>query len=561
MKGHRAIRNRYLDMLYRGEKKDLAIRLLDELYEKWMPEANDQVKELSQKDCILIAYGDCMYRDGEKPLHTLDEFLRENCEGVITNVHLLPVFPYTSDDGFSVSDYNSINPVMGSWEDVENLGSWVGVMMDGVINHTSKSHEWFRKCCEGEAPYTGYYIECDKDADYSTVTRPRALPLLTEFDTKDGKKWFWTTFSDDQIDVNFESPYLLKEILEVLLLYASKGARFIRLDAIGFAWKKLGTTCMHLKETHTLIKLLRCVIQEFYPGTMIITETNVPHLENISYFGDGDEAQLVYQFPLPPLTLYTMLSGNSGKLTAWAKSLDQTPLPKGTTFFNFLASHDGIGVRPVDGILNEKEKQLLFDCVLEHGGRISYKTNSDGSQSPYELNINYLEAVTDIHEKDEKKRADCFLASQAVMLSLQGIPGIYYHSLLGSGNWIQGVEESGIPRRINREKLEVTKLLGELSKEGSLRKTVFDGYCRMLKIRGEQSAFSPFAGQIILDLGSEIFALERENKESGQKITVLINITAKEACLEKTFYGKDLLQNGRETEITTLKPYQIVWLV
>lgn len=551
----------YINVLYSGEEKRLACELVEELYRKWDNFTVESSRGLSEKDCILITYGDSLQKDGEKPLQTLGKFWEHYGQEAITNIHLLPVFPYTSDDGFSVSDYGKINPALGGWKDIEGLSGRFGIMMDAVINHTSKSHRWFQKCCQGETPYVQYYIECDKDADYSDVTRPRALPLLTEFETPEGRKCFWTTFSDDQIDLNFKSPYVMKEIAEILLLYASKGARFLRLDAVGFAWKELGTACMHLKETHVLIKLLRYIVQRFYPGTVIVTETNVPHLENISYFGDGDEAQMVYQFPLPPLTLYTMLTGNCTRLSAWAKSLDETPLPEGAAYFNFLASHDGIGVRPVDGILNQQEKDCLFKAVLEHGGRISYKQNPDGSNSPYELNINYLDAVASDKTGAEMKAA-CFLASQAIMLSLQGVPGIYYHSLLGSVNWQEGVEESGIARRINREKLKTPELELELETAGSLRNLVYDGYMHMLKVRGCQSAFSPYAKQRILDYGAEIFALERENEQTGQRILSLINISDRAVRLGKNrkAAGRDILWGRGNLAIENMEPYQVVWL-
>lgn len=550
---------KYLDILYAGEDRKLAENLLDELYERWAPEKRGEKEELSEKDCMLIAYGDCIWEDGKAPLQSLDEFLREFCGETITNVHLLPVFPYTSDDGFSVQNYKEIDSRLGDWEDIQRLGDGAGVMMDAVVNHSSKSHPWFQECIQGKFPYTQYYIECDPSEDYSGVTRPRALPLLTEIDTVEGKKWFWTTFSDDQMDLNFKSPYLLKEIIELLLFYAKMGARFIRLDAVGFIWKKKGTACMHLEETHTVVKLMCRFLEMFYPGTYIITETNVPHLENISYFGDGDEAHLVYQFPLPPLVLHTMLSQNTEKLAKWADGLKDTPLPARRSFFNFLASHDGIGIRPVDGILDEKEKAALYDAVKKRGGKISYKQNEDGSMSPYELNINYLSAVTDPLETDMQKKAACFLASQAIMLSMQGVPGIYYHSLLGSGNWEDGAEKSGINRRINREKLMRSQLERELSQEGSLRSRVFEGYTKLLNVRKRQKAFSPFARQKILDCGPEIFALEREN---GQKIRVYINVTDHAARFPEGRHaaGRDLLKDKKMVRLQELEPFEVLWV-
>ncbi|HCT91245.1 MAG TPA: sugar phosphorylase [Lachnospiraceae bacterium] len=552
-------RRELLGRLYTGEDLALATELMDELLVKWGPRGRRNACPLTEKDCMLIAYGDSIQEEGRPPLAVLDEFIEKNCGDEITNVHLLPVFPYTSDDGFSVSDYLAVSPDLGSWDEVETLGKKRGIMMDAVINHTSKSHAWFKKCCAGEFPYTRYYIECDPREDYSRVTRPRALPLLTPFETSRGKKWYWTTFSEDQVDLNYGCPYLLKDVLEVLLTYAARGARFIRLDAIGFAWKRPGTTCMHLAETHALIRLMRLILTEIFPGTCILTETNVPHKENISYFGRGDEAHMVYQFPLPPLVLHTMLTGDTGRLSAWARGLSDSPLPEGTAFFNFLASHDGIGVRPVEGILTESELQALLDAVSDRGGRISYKQNADGSKSPYELNINYLDAVSAPGEPEET-RAARFLASQAIMLSLQGMPGIYYHSLLGSGNWQEGAESTGISRRINREKLSRRTLEEELHREGTLRNRIFMGYLRLLRARGGCGAFAPHVPQEILDYGSPVFALRRCPKGGGHAVLALINVTGKPVRLAVPVQGKDVLGGGAAVRMDRLKPYQTAWL-
>src|SRR5690606_21766394 len=266
--------------------------------------------------------------------------------------------------------------------------------------------------------YRDYYIAADPNADYSQVTRPRTSPLLTKFQTVEGEKYYWTTFSEDQVDLNYANPQVLAEVMDILLFYAAKGAKFIRLDAIGFIYKKLGTSCMHLKETHAIVKLMRLVLEEFFPGTYLITETNVPHAENISYFGDGDEAHLVYQFPLPPLVLFSLQKGDATKLTRWAQSLEATPLNKDNTYFNFLASHDGVGVRPAEGILSQEEMAFLLQTVTENGGKISYKVNPDGSKSPYELNISYMDGITN-PSRDKEERYKRFMASQAIMLSLQ----------------------------------------------------------------------------------------------------------------------------------------------
>ena len=511
---------------------------------------------ISEKDAMLITYGNSIVEEGKPGLETLNEFLTKYVNDAISAVHILPMFPYTSDDGFSVVDYKKINPDLGEWKDVENLSKNYKLMFDAVVNHISKSSDWFQKYLKQEKPYDEYFITCDPNADYSKVTRPRALPLLTKFETAKGEKYVWTTFSEDQIDLNFKSVDVYLEVLDVLLTYASRGARFIRLDAIGFLWKELGTTCMHHPKTHEIIKSYRAILDEYMPGTLIITETNVPHEENISYFGNGDdEAQLVYQFPLPPLTMFSILTGNAEKLSKWADSLDE---PKqGTTYFNFLSSHDGIGVRPVEGILNEEEKKVLLDNTLKNGGVISYKNNSDGSKSPYELNINYQDALASPDESDEI-RINKFLAAETILLSMQGLPGIYVHSLIGSRNDYYGKEISGIPRRINREKININYLEKELNNSTN-RKKIFDEILRRLKIRGEHKEFAPDSKQKILSLDKRVFALERISKD--KKITVLVNVSSDEVQLDIENKGLDIISEIYVDKKVNLNPLQCMWIL
>lgn len=512
--------------------------------------------KLTEKDAMLITYGDTIGSPGRKGLAVLRQFLKKHVGDAVSSIHILPMFPYTSDDGFSVVDYKQINPDLGTWADIALLAEDYGLMFDAVVNHISKSSQWFRAYLDCRPPYTDYFITSDPEADYSAVTRPRALPLLTEFDTAQGKKHVWTTFSEDQIDLNYRCADVLIDMLDVLLTYAKNGARFIRLDAIGFLWKEAGTSCMHLPQTHEVIKLMRTVLEDYAPGTMLITETNVPHRDNISYFGNGsDEAHLVYQFPLPPLVMFSLLKGDAARLTEWAKRLD-APLP-GTTYFNFLSSHDGIGFRPTEGILTEDERGFLVESTLANGGAVSYKDNGDGTKSPYELNINYQDALADPEAGDDVRIAR-FIAAETILLSMQGMPGIYIHSLLGSRNDCEGMKASGIARRINREKLEYDTLERELEGNSS-RRIIFDELIRRLRIRGGHPAFSPDAAQEILETDRRVFAVRR-TASCGETVTALINVSGDPVALEDDdFAGYDLLR-GEMTDAAALEAYGCMWI-
>jgi len=522
-----------LDMLtfiYDAEQAPAIAQRLEEMMAAFRRQhpglARPAGQRVSEQDAILITYGDMVQQSGEAPLRTLATFVENHLKGVLSGVHLLPFYPYSSDDGFSVIDYNAVNPDFGGWEDVALVGRHFRLMFDAVINHISAHSEWFQAFLRDEAPYSDYFTVVDPKSDLSAVFRPRALPLLTAFQTASGEKHVWTTFSADQIDLNYASPDLLLDIMRVMLFYVAHGSELIRLDAIGFMWKEIGTSCIHLPEVHAIIQLMRVVLDEVAAQVVLITETNVPHQDNISYFGDGkNEAQMVYNFTLPPLTLHSFHTGNATALTKWANILH---LPSDeVTFFNFLASHDGIGVTPARGILSPEEVNQMGERVKALGGFVSYKTNADGSQSPYELNINYLDALGDPNAPDEtiQLKTRRFLASQAIMLALRGVPGIYFHSLFGSQNWRDGVAETGRARTINRQKLDYTTTEQELANPSTLRHHVFTPYRDMLRTRAQQPAFHPASPQQILTYHEAIFALLRTSLDGTSHLLCLHNVS------------------------------------
>jgi sucrose phosphorylase len=523
----------------------------------------------SERDVVLICYGDHVRGEGEAPLTTLHRLLRERVKPAINTVHLLPFYPYSSDDGFSVIDYYAVNPDVGTWDDVSAMRADFRLMFDAVFNHISAQSAWFQAYVRGESPYDRFFIAVDPTLDLSLVRRPRTLPLLTKFETAHGEKHVWTTFSEDQVDLDFANPDVLIEMVRVLLFYVQQGAALIRLDAIAYLWKVIGTTCIHLPETHLVVQLLRDVLDVVAPQVAIITETNVPHDENISYFGDGlNEAQMVYQFSLPPLILHSFRTGDASALTAWANTLH--PPSHMTSYFNFTASHDGVGVTPLRGLVPDEAIDDLCAMVTAHGGFVSYKNNADGSRSPYEMNITYFDAIThpDLTAHDPALACQRFMCSQAIMLAVMGVPGIYFHSLFGSRNDLNGVALTGRNRSINREKPSVELLLQELVQEGSIRQRVYTAYMHLLAVRTAEPAFHPLAAQRILSLNSGVFALER-TAHDGTRVIALHNVAGVPLTLDipvaSASTWRDLLSEQSYTATgdglrISLPPFAVVWL-
>jgi len=525
---------------------------------------------LNQRDTILITYPDQVQEAGRHPLTVLAEFGTRRFMDIVTGVHILPFYPWTSDDGFSVVDYRAVDPRYGDWDDVRKLGVHFRLMFDAVVNHMSASSAWFQSMLADDPRYRDYFIVPDADDDLTRVVRPRALPLLTPYRTASGEKMFWTTFSADQVDLNYANPSVLLEILDVLRFYVSQGAEFIRLDAIAYLWKEAGTSCIHLPQTHRIIQLFRAVLDEIAPYVMLITETNVPHMDNISYFGDSaNEAQMVYNFSLPPLVLHAFHTGSAEVLSHWAGSLG---LPSNkVTFFNFLASHDGIGLNPLRGILPETEIEILVRRAQSHGGLVSYKTDVDGSQRPYELNISYFDALNDPNiDEPLDLQVDRFLAAHAILLTMRGVPGIYFHSFVGTRNWLDGVHQSGHNRTINRRKLGMGDLTAALADPNTRQARVLFRLGHLLKIRRRHAAFHPHGSQHVIFLASTVFAVLRVSPDGLDKVLCLQNVSDHDEVVNLLHslpplgsFSRNLI-NGQDPVSKSgeliLHPYQTVWL-
>jgi sucrose phosphorylase len=442
-----------------------------------------------------------------------------------------------------VVDHRAVDPALGTWEDVCRIGDRFELMFDAVFNHVSAQSAWFQRFLADDPEYRGWFVTVEGDPDLSQVVRPRALPLLTTFETAAGPRRVWTTFSADQVDLDVRNPDVLLALLDVLLFYVARGARFIRLDAIAYLWKEIGTPSIHLPQTHRVVQLMRSVLDQVAPQVLLITETNVPHRDNVSYFGDGtNEAQLVYNFALPPLVLHTLATGSAEALAGWAAEL--TPPSDRVTFFNFLASHDGIGVNPVRGILASAEIDALVRRAQEHGGFVSFKQNPDGSQSPYELNVNYFDALSSpTLDEPLETQVRRLLVAHAIQLSMAGLPAIYFHSLFGSRGDRAGAEASGIPRRVNRQKCGRAVLEGELADPASRRSRVLAGLTAMLRRRQASPAFHPFGRQEVLVTDPRVFALRRVSPDGRHRALCLHNVS------NQPVHAGDL----------DLAPYEVRW--
>ena len=563
---------RHFDIIY-PEQSERCVKRLDMMIGRYglgLKEVKD-FYEWTEQDAVLITYGDMVYETEHDKLKGLHKFLNNYVGDLFTTVHILPFFPYSSDDGFSVIDYKRVREDLGDWEEVKSICEEYRIMADVVMNHVSRQSEWFSDFLNGISPGREFFVTEEPETDLSQVVRPRSSPLLTPVQTREGKRHVWTTFSEDQIDLNFANPDVLFEFLDIIFFYISNGIRVLRLDAVAFIFKKLGTSCIHLPETHQAVKLIRELVEEVASDVAIITETNVPHKENISYFGESDEAHMVYQFSLPPLLLHAILTGNARYLTNWADGLPD--LPSGCMFFNFTASHDGIGVRPIEGLVPDEDVQMLANEMQKRGGFISYKKNPDGKDSPYELNITYFDAFKEPEANDLELQIARYLCSQIIMLALRGVPGVYFQNFVGASNSRELAERSGIKRHINRKKWDYDELDALLSDETTQNAKVYQRYTELLDIRRQHPSFHPDAQQQVHQINDSVFSFTRFALDDSEAIFVVCNITNQNVEIDiadddetvplmhnKTYC--DLLSGHSFTVVDTLhlNPYQCMWL-
>ncbi|MFL0810180.1 MAG: alpha-glucosidase C-terminal domain-containing protein [Agarilytica sp.] len=560
----------HLDFIYSGEG-------LDDLGEKLIalmkldPEkihTGTHENSWSHEDAWLITYGDSIISEGERPLKTLERFASSELSGVLNGIHILPFSPYSSDDGFSVIDYSKVNDSLGDWNDIKSISEKFNLMADLVINHCSSRSRWFENFKQRKSPGKDYFFEANPDDDVSMVVRPRTSPLLREVETLDGKRYVWCTFSHDQVDLDFSNPEVLCEFVGIIKLYLDRGVRIFRLDAVAFLWKEPGTPCIHHPKTHELIRLIRTLVEYHSSDAVIITETNVPNHENLSYFGNANEAHAVYNFSLPPLVLQALVAGTSRHLKAWQMSMP--PAQAGTFFFNFLASHDGIGLRPAEGLLSEGEIDELVSTMQLFGARVSWRSAEAGRDKPYEINVTLYDALQGTVKGPDRWQTERFICAHAIMFALEGVPGVYVHSLIATNNYYEGVELTNHNRTINRYKWDYAELKEKLHDGQSHHHRVFENMSSLLQVRTRQPAFHPNAVQFTLHLGDEVFGFWRQSQKRDQSIFCIHNVTDRNVVIPLSSINligldkwTDLIEGKEFQDIrqdVELGPYQFVWL-
>jgi glycosidase len=480
----------------------------------------------SEADAWLIVYPDHFGPKGLDDVGRVVDALAPEINGV----HVLPFHPASGDGGFSVKDYAEVDPAVGDWRSVAAISDRHRLMADAVVNHVSAQGVWFLAHLAGDGRYARFFRPVADNTDMAAVVRPRPGPVFAPFVRADGTRSnYWATFSADQVDLDVRTPEVLLEIVRVILRFVDHGAAAIRLDAIAFLWKDPMTSSMHLPETHAIVAVIRSVLDDVRSDIVLITETNVPHADNVAYFGSAaaPEAHAVYQFSLAPLVLHAVQTGDVLPFQRWAASVDAPP---STTYMNFLASHDGVGVRPAKGWLSADDVEALAGRCREVGGGVNTAATAEGEE-PYELNATWWSLCGwGVPAAESEIVVGRVLATHAVALALRGIPLLYAHSIVGEENDIAGAERTGVARDINRARFASADDYLALADGDHSAGAIWSGLRAMLAMRRSSPVFHPEAAQHVWPVSGSAVVIERST--DGQRALVVVNLGSESAEVE-----------------------------
>ncbi len=554
----------YSYILNESEIKKLSNKIL-KLIEK---KKRKKKYNINEKDILLISYADTIRLKNKKSFLVLKDFLDTYIKKKINIIHILPFYPSTSDGGFAVTDFFKVDNSHGNWSDLRKLSSNYRVMSDIILNHASSKSTWFKRFLENHGVGKDFFLTVDKEFNTRHIVRARSHKLLQKFETKNGNKLVWCTFSRDQVDFNFKNPKVLIAFIKLIIFLSNKGIKLFRFDAVAFIWKRQETNCVNLDQTHAIVRLFRTLLGLIDGESKIITETNLPFRENFSYFGNSDEAHIIYNFSLAPLIINTLIKGNSAAFRRWSMSMP--PAKDNNSYLNFIATHDGIGLRPLEGIIKNKDINILLNTLKRYGSKFTYRRDKNNKRVIYEANISLFDALSGTIKGKDNYSYHRFYCAHAIMLSFEGIPAFYIHSLFGTRNNISLLKKTGIKRSINRTSYDYKDITEALKNNGSHISKVFNNILNLIEIRKKQIAFHPNATQYTLNLGNNFFGIWRQSVNRKQSIFAIYNITNN---MQRLHINKinilnfeswsDLISENKinkKKNYLNFSPYQCMWI-
>ncbi len=558
---------------------------------------------LSQKWVGMALYCD-RFADDLKGLREKLPYLQELGVNLL---HVMPVLdcpPEHSDGGYAVRDFCKVDSRFGSNEDLEALASTLKrrdmlLVLDVVVNHTSDEHEWAKRARQGEKKYQEYFYIFDNreipDIYEKSMPEifPRNAPGNFTWDEEMGK-WVMTVFNNYQWDLNYHNPAVLIEMIDIILFWANKGADILRLDAVAFLWKKIGSQCQNEHEAHLILQLMKDCCQVTAPGVLFIAEAIVSPGEIAKYFGEdainAKECEIAYNASLMALLWDAVATKNTKLLRRGAMSL---PLKlERATWLNYVRCHDDIGL----GFDDEDVRQAGYDPVLHRRFLVDYFTgvfpssparglafgeNPKTGDSRFSGSLASLVGLESALENQDEAAIDnaikTILLLHSIILSFGGLPLLYYGDAIGMLNSLEYLADPTKRednRWMHRSRFDWTKA-EKRHKTGTVENRIFCALKKMIALRKETPEFSDFDNREWLQIDNDnllIFS-RSDTQHTDNRVLVIANFNTETQSIPVDvlqsygFFQKSSMKNIHtgtsilvENNAIILPPLSFYWL-
>lgn len=577
-----------------GNRKDFkqqAIRLVETMARQYI-DRPDPLKELDmarEKDHNWFLHqnwvGMALYSNGfAGDLNGMHDHLSYFQELGVNLVHIMPIMRCpegNSDGGYAVSDFRQVDERAGDLKDLNALANDMRerdllLVLDVVVNHTSNEHEWAQQARAGDPKYQDYYytFESRNIPDMFEQSMPEIFPETSpgnfSFDEVMGR-WVMTVFNDYQWDLNYSNPAVFIEMLDILLFWANQGADILRLDAVAFLWKKIGSTCQNEREAHLILQLMKDCCQVTAPGVLFIAEAIVAPVEVIKYFGEdaviAKECEIAYNATFMALMWDAVATKNAKLLNQGIKSLP-VKLER-ATWLNYIRCHDDIGLGFDDqdiiqaGYQPAKHRKFLIDYYTgefgdSHARGLPFGRNEKTGDARISGSLASLVGLQYAVESGDPQSIDdaikTILLLHSLILSFGGIPLLYYGDELGMLNdctYLEDSSKANDSRWVHRPTFDWQQAK-QRSHPGSVEYKTFTALKKMIAVRKELGVFADFNNRQLLDTNNpHLFVFRRyclSNEQSN--VLVVANFDNKPQKLDlHDLYERPTLPEERLTDL------------
>ncbi len=511
----------------------------------------------------------------------------------VNYIHLMPLLDsprVRNDGGYAVSDFRKVKPELGTMEDLSELAAechrrGISVCLDFVMNHTSDEHEWALWARNGKKEYQDRYFFYDtyEIPEQFEKTCPQVFPTTAPGNftwLEDVKKYVMTTFYPYQWDLNYWNPVVFVEMTDNLLNLTNRGIDIIRIDAVPYIWKQLGTNCRNLPQVHTIVRMLRMICETVCPGVLLLGEVVMEPEKVVPYFGtvEKPECHMLYNVTTMATTWHTAAVSDVSLLKRQMDIIDA--LPRQYVFLNYLRCHDDIGWGLDYGWLRGQgmeevaHKRYLNDYFTgKYPGSDSRGElyNDDPRLGDARLcgttaSLCGLEAAMERKDPEgERRAADRDLMLHGFMLTLSGIPMLYSGDEIGQLNdyrYKEDPKKAADSRYVHRGAFDWKKA-GRRKEKGTVENRIFTGLKRLLTLRGSQNVFLNAAAVSTRETyDPSVLCLVREL--DGEKLIGLFNFSSqgKTAWINEDGMYHDLIsEESLEAKGVLMPPYGIRWML